>query len=94
MNVFSTIPGLASARPGSEAAATGSASLGQEDFLRLLTTQLKQQDPFEPADQTQMIAQMAQFSNLAGQSEMNTTLREISDKLDRALAASPIAPTE
>ncbi|MFH1499441.1 MAG: flagellar hook capping FlgD N-terminal domain-containing protein [Verrucomicrobiota bacterium] len=38
--------------------------LGQEDFLKLLTVQLQQQDPMKPMDDTQSIAQMAQFSSL------------------------------
>ena len=37
-----------------------------ETFLTLLTTQMKNQDPFNPVDNTQMVAQMAQFSSLAG----------------------------
>ncbi len=59
----------------------GSQTLGQNDFLKLLTAQLKNQDPFEPVDNTQMVAQMAQFSSLAGISEMGTTLKSIADKL-------------
>ena len=56
-------------------------ALGQADFLALMTTQLKQQDPFEPVDNKEMIAQMAQFSSLAGINSMNDTLRSISDRL-------------
>ncbi|MBO9713909.1 flagellar hook assembly protein FlgD [Sphingomonas sp.] len=59
----------------------GSTQMDQNDFLQLMTAQLKNQDPFEPVDNTQMVAQMAQFSSLAGISEMNTTLKAISDKL-------------
>lgn len=55
--------------------------LGENEFLTLLTTQLKQQDPFEPVDNKEMIAQMAQFSSLAGINQMNDTLTSISDRL-------------
>jgi len=55
--------------------------LGETEFLTLLTTQLKQQDPFEPVDNKEMIAQMAQFSSLAGINQMNDTLKSISDRL-------------
>ncbi|AMG76445.1 MULTISPECIES: flagellar hook assembly protein FlgD [Sphingopyxis] len=55
--------------------------LGQQDFLRLMTAQLSQQDPFNPVDNQQMVAQMAQFSSLAGISETNTTLKSIADQL-------------
>lgn len=56
-------------------------TLGQEAFLKLMTTQLKTQDPFAPVDNQQMIAQMAQFSSVAGISEMNTSLKAIADDI-------------
>jgi flagellar basal-body rod modification protein FlgD len=59
----------------------GKTNMDQNDFLKLMTAQLKNQDPFAPVDNTQMVAQMAQFSSLAGISEMNTTLKAISDRL-------------
>lgn len=55
--------------------------MDQGDFLRLMTAQLTQQDPFNPVDNQQMVAQMAQFSSLAGISETNTTLQQISEQL-------------
>jgi flagellar basal-body rod modification protein FlgD len=67
------------------------ASLGQSDFLRLLTVQVQQQDPFDPVDNKEMLAQMAQFSSLAGINDVNATLQKISDKLD-VLAAAQAAP--
>lgn len=39
-------------------------SLGQEDFLKLITVQLSSQDPMKPMEDTAFIAQMAQFSSL------------------------------
>ena len=38
--------------------------LGQEDFLKLMTVQLQNQDPFAPVDNADFIAQMAQFSTV------------------------------
>ena len=55
--------------------------LGQTDFLRLMTTQLKEQDPFSPVDNQAMVAQMAQFSSVAGISEMNVALKSISEQM-------------
>lgn len=75
------------------AASTSSRSkLDQGDFLRLLTTQLKLQDPTDPVDNKDMLAQMAQFSSLSGITEMNETLRGIASRLDAALAAPAPAP--
>lgn len=54
-------------------------SLDQTAFLRLMTTQLKFQDPFDPVDNQAMVAQMAQFSQVAGISEMNTSLKAITN---------------
>lgn len=59
----------------------GSDKMDQSSFLTLMTAQMKNQDPFDPVDNTQMVAQMAQFSSLAGISEMNTTLSAIAAKL-------------
>lgn len=54
-------------------------TLDQAAFLKLLTTQMTTQDPFNPVDNTQMVAQMAQFSSVAGIAEMNKSLKTISD---------------
>ena len=59
----------------------GGQQMGQSDFLRLMTAQLSHQDPFNPVDNQQMVAQMAQFSSLAGISETNTVLSKISEQL-------------
>jgi flagellar basal-body rod modification protein FlgD len=56
-------------------------SLDQAAFLRLMTAQLSFQDPTKPLDNQQMVAQLAQFSSVAGISETNTSLRSISEQL-------------
>lgn len=43
---------------------TSQATLGQEEFLNILLTQLSFQDPLKPLDNQEFIAQMAQFTNL------------------------------
>lgn len=49
-------------------------SLGQEQFLRVLLAQLKFQDPLKPMDNQQFLAQMAQFSELAQTSQLNSRI--------------------
>lgn len=58
-----------------QVASTQNDTLDQNAFLKLMTTQLKTQDPFAPVDNAQMVAQMAQFSSVAGISEMNQSLK-------------------
>jgi flagellar basal-body rod modification protein FlgD len=80
-----TLANLGIGRTGSAAtpnvSTSASQTLGQADFLKLMTAQLQNQDPFNPVDNTQMVAQMAQFSSLSGITEMSTTLKSIAAKL-------------
>lgn len=66
---------------GAKSTIASAAQLNQTDFLRLMTEQLKQQDPTNPADPAQMAAQMAQFASSTGISEMNNTLQDIAGLL-------------
>ena len=87
--------GAAQTAAGTATTGRDYAALGQADFLRLLTVQVQQQDPFDPVDNKEMLAQMAQFSSLSGITEMNETLQGISEKLDALAAAQAAAtPTE
>ena len=65
----------------STSAAMGGQALDQRAFLRLMTTQLTTQDPFNPVDNTEMVAQMAQFSQVAGIAEMNQSLKGLVNSL-------------
>ena len=75
-------------------AGRGMDSLGQGDFLRLLTVQMQQQDPFNPVDNKEMLAQMAQFSSLAGVAETNASLERIADKLDLLITTTQSASAD
>lgn len=66
-------------------------TLGQDAFLTLMTEQLKNQDPFEPVKNEQMVAQMAQFSSVAGISEMNKTMKDMATRLNGASAAQAVS---
>ncbi|MBM3460687.1 MAG: hypothetical protein FJX76_01145 [Armatimonadetes bacterium] len=51
----------------------GNKTLGKDDFLKLFLTQLKHQDPEKAQDQSQMLAQMAQFTSLEQMQNLNKT---------------------
>ncbi|MEP6571538.1 MAG: flagellar hook assembly protein FlgD [Gemmatimonadota bacterium] len=70
-------PILGPAQPNVTPPATvskGKGSLGKDEFLQLLVTQLRHQDPLNPADASQFSAQLAQFSSLEQLSNLNTLL--------------------
>jgi flagellar basal-body rod modification protein FlgD len=55
--------------------------LGQQDFLKLMTVQLQNQDPFAPMENGDFIAQMAQFSTVSGIEQMNRGLTGLTDQM-------------
>ncbi len=81
MTSISTIDATRIAAP-----AKNGQSLGQTDFLRLMTAQLKEQDPFAPVDNQQMVAQMAQMSSSTGIAEMNVSLKAIAEQISTQTA--------
>jgi len=60
-----------------EITTTANGALGKEDFLHLLVTQMKYQDPLDPVDNSQMIAQMAQFSSLEQMLSLNESISSL-----------------
>ena len=72
----------------SDAQKANSDKLGQSDFLKLMTTQLQNQDPFAPMDNGDFIAQMAQFSTVTGIQDMNASLGKLVEEFDQARIAT------
>lgn len=64
--------------------------LGQEDFLMLMIEQFSNQDPFQPVENGEFIAQMAQFSQVSGIAEMNESLETLANSMtaNQALQAA------
>ena len=51
--------------------------LGQEDFMKILLTQLTYQDPMKPMDNQQFMAQMAQFTSLEQTQQLNSKIETL-----------------
>jgi flagellar basal-body rod modification protein FlgD len=64
----------ASGGSGSSASASNTAAATSERFLKLLVTQMQNQDPLNPTDNAQITSQMAQINTVEGISQLNTTM--------------------
>jgi len=62
----------------------------QADFLKLMTAQLKAQDPTNPVDNSQFVSQMAQFSQLSATQQLDTDLQGLSSNVNAAMQTSQV----
>lgn len=72
--VDATSSSTAAQQQQSTTSTSGAASLNYDAFLKLLTAQMKYQDPTKPMDSTQFVAQLASFSNVEQSIKMNSKL--------------------
>ncbi len=91
---MSTVDPVAS----STAAATSKKAnqLNQQDFMQLMVTQFRNQDPFKPLDSSQFLGQLAQFSTVSGIADMQSSLATLVSSLqsDRMLSGSSLVGHE
>ncbi|MBM7028353.1 flagellar hook assembly protein FlgD [Bacillus velezensis] len=66
----------------STAAVNSSTNLGKDEFLKILMTQVQNQDPLNPVDDKEFISQMATFSSLEQMMNMNTTMTKFVENQD------------
>ncbi|MGY1424042.1 flagellar hook assembly protein FlgD [Lysobacter sp. A289] len=71
-------------------------TLGQADFLRLMTEQLKNQDPLKPLDNNQFLGQLAQFSTVQGIEDMQSAMGSMASVMesDQTLRAASLVGRE
>jgi flagellar basal-body rod modification protein FlgD len=77
----------------SDTLTTSSASDLQTNYMTLLVTQLRNQNPLEPMDNNDMSAQLAQYSQLQQLENMNTSFGQLLSSVQRTQASSLIGKT-
>jgi len=81
----------------SVAQAVGASSgnlVSEQAFLQLLITQLKNQDPTNPADPTQFVSQLASFSSLEQMTQLNTNMTQVLDNSVTGLIGKTVTVTD
>ncbi|TAL42573.1 MAG: flagellar hook assembly protein FlgD, partial [Methylovulum sp.] len=72
--------------------ATKTTSLSQDEFLKLMTTQMTHQDPTKPMQNGEFLSQMAQFGTVSGIQDLQQSFKDFSASIssDQALQASSL----
>lgn len=87
MGIVSTVNGSTdNTKIPTTSTSTGSSQELQDNFMKLLITQLKHQDPTNPMDNSQLTSQLAQISTLNGIEKLNTSLGTISGQIDNSVS--------
>lgn len=84
--------GTSSTSSSSSSSTTGTATMGKDTFLQLLVTQMKNQNPLDPQDNSEFVAQLAQFSSVEGINNLNDTVSSLASNYtsSQALQASAL----
>ena len=88
---LTSIMGYGANNPGSGSLTMASKALGKDDFMRLLVTQLKNQDPFKPVENQEFVAQLAQFSTLEQTQNMANNLGSLAGLQNQLLQLESLA---
>lgn len=75
--IYDALNGTSSSSSSSSSSSTSKAEQLSTEFMTLLTTQLKNQDPTNPASSTEMVSEMAQISTVEGISNLSTSVASL-----------------
>ncbi|MFN3398037.1 MAG: flagellar hook assembly protein FlgD [Sulfurimicrobium sp.] len=81
MSTVNPVTSGSSATVSTTSTAADKAKKMQDDFLKLLVTQMQNQDPMNPLDNAQVTSQMAQLSTVTGINQLNDTVNSLSSSL-------------
>jgi flagellar basal-body rod modification protein FlgD len=89
-SALTSLTGNSASKASASAGTEG--TLGKDDFLKLLVTQLNNQSPLDPQDNSEFVAQLAQFSSVEGLQNLNTSVNGIAGNYQssQALQASSL----
>lgn len=92
MSVIDTVSSVLDQYGVKDTATKESATMGKDAFLNLLVTQLKYQNPLEPTNDKEFLAQMAQFSSLEQMQNLNTSFQmsQASSLIDKYVQGTSI----
>jgi flagellar basal-body rod modification protein FlgD len=77
MSITNTTSSTSTQSVAGAAASAAKSVLGKDDFLKLLMTQMQNQDPLSPTDNTAFVSQLAQFSSVEQMTSMNDTMSQL-----------------
>ena len=96
MTIVSNTSEMFPAPGATSSKANSMTDMGADDFLTLMVAQLQHQDPTKPMDNTEFVAQLAQFSTSTGVQELNESFSDLSSSLasptDDLIVYPPVDP--
>ena len=89
MSYASAVSQLGAQFPGTESENKSSSDVSKNEFLQLLVAQLQNQDPMNPIENQEFLAQLASFSSLEQLMSINSGIAELTGVLNSAVGEYP-----
>lgn len=83
----SSVSSTSTSTTASASSSSSSSGMNTDDFLKLLVSQLQNQNPLDPTDTNQLLSQMVSYASYSQQADTSTTLASISTTLDSIASA-------